>query len=165
MTEELRQRIESCVQKHKHDPDWPWPNSKIGKYIKYKGAHPRATEIAEVTSGMDFRKAVTRGPAAKKASKPGMTKREFLEEYDPYTRTLRDINRGLTKLENDRYIKDNEFRKLCGVGDLRMWRDVVVDPDEGFTGYQFLYGDQRWWTTEKSAGEMIAANLKAKAIE
>ena len=165
MTSELRAKIESVCQRHRHDPEWPWSNSRIGKYIKYKGAHVRAAEVAEVTSGMDFT-TVEHGPAAKKASKPGMTKREFLEEFDPYTRTRRDINRGLTKhLESDRYIKDAEFRKLCGVSDHRMWRDVVVDPAEGFTGYQFIYGEQRWWTTEKSAAEMIAATMKAKAVE
>jgi len=164
MTEELKLKIESCIKKHELDDDWPWSNSRIGKYIKYKGAHVRAAQIAEVTGAIDMVTAQV-GPA-KKTSKPGLSKREFLEEFDPYTRTIRDIRRGMKKfLEDDRYIKDHEFRKLCGGGDLRIWREIAIDPDEGFTPYQFLYGENRWWTTKKSAAEMIASNNKAKVVE
>ena len=164
MTEELKLKIESCIKRHELDDDWPWSNSRIGKYVKHKGAHVRAAEVAEVTGAIDM--GTAQGLSEKKASKPGMTKREFMEEFDPYTKIIRDIRRGMKKfLEENRYIKDHEFRKLCGGGDLRLWREIAIDPDEGFTPYQFLYGENRWWTTKESAAEMIASNNKAKAVE
>tara|TARA_R110000824_G_scaffold7514_1_gene33995 strand:- start:1690 stop:2184 length:495 start_codon:yes stop_codon:yes gene_type:complete len=164
MTEELKLKIESCIKRHELDEDWPWSNSRIGKYIKHKGAHVRAAEVAKVTDAMNLVTAL--GVPAKKTSKPGLTKREFMEEFDPYTKTIRDIRRGMKKfIEENRYIKDHEFRKLCGVSDHRMWREIAIDPDEGFTPYQFLYGENRWWTAKESAAEMVASNNKAKAVE
>ena len=159
----LKGKIVDCITRHAHDDDAPWTNSRIAKAVKFEGGHPNAGQVAAVREGMG---AVT-APAPqkqKRPGKPGLSKREFLEEFDPYTRALRDINRGLLKLEDERYIKDGEFRKLCGVTDLRMWRDIVIDPDEGFTPYQFLFGEQRWWTTEESVKGMLAENLKAKAV-
>jgi len=161
--EDLKTRIADCIMRHAHDDDAPWTNSRISKAVKFEGGHPNAAQVAVVRGGMSVG-AATAPQKPKRPGKPGLSKQEFLEEFDPYTRALRDINRGLLKLEDERYIKDGEFRKVCGVTDLRMWRDIVIDPDEGFTAYQFLFGEQRWWTTQESAKEMLAENLKAKAV-
>lgn len=95
----------------------------------------------------------------------GISKAEFMAEYDPTTKTklaLRNVVRE--HLEDDRYIKDHELRKLAGVGDPRLWRDIADDPDEGFTKYQFEFGGTRWWTTPKSRDEMVSSNPKTKAV-
>jgi DNA-directed RNA polymerase subunit K/omega len=159
--ERLKGKIVDCITRHAHDEDAPWTNSRIAKAVKFDGGHPSAGQVAAVRAEMPAGAAPVR---QKRPGKPGLSKKEFLEEFDPYTRALRDINRGLLKLEDERYVKDGEFRKVCGVTDLRMWRDIVIDPDEGFTPYQFSFGEQRWWTTEESVKGMLAENLKAKAV-
>jgi hypothetical protein len=101
-------------------------------------------------------------PSKKKA---GMSRDEFMREFDPITKTRAAIQTAIEMyVESDRYIKENEMKKLAGINDPRIWRDVVDDPDEGFTEYQFDFGNSRWWTTPESRDEMIENNPKAKAV-
>lgn len=110
---------------------------------------------------------VGKAPKTKlRVQKAGMSRDEFMKEFDPITKARVAIQEAVEEyLEDDRYVKENEMKKLAGITDPKLWRAVADDPEDGFCKYQFEYGGFRWWTTPKSRNEMVESNHKARAVE
>ena len=141
--------------------------SKAKKLVAKHGTVAAAARAASVprTTLSSILKRTKKGVAPTTNRKVGLSRKEFMSEYDPATKTKLVLRKVISEhLEDDRYISDYELRKLAGIGDPRMWRDIANDPDEDFTKYQFEACGKRWWTTPKSRDEIVTSSSKMKAV-
>lgn len=94
--------------------------------------------------------------------KVGLSRKEFLGQFDASTRIREAIRRGIKELGADRIVKDAEFRQLCGETAGPAWGQVA--DDEEFSPYRFLCDGKKWWATVAVVKYVLANVGGARAV-
>ena len=94
----------------------------------------------------------------------GLSRKEFVGQYDVATRTREAIRRALKEQGPDRIVKDVDFRQACGEGSAArsgVWSQVA-DEDE-FAGNRFVCEGKKWWAG-KAAVSWVLENVSGAKV-
>jgi len=142
-------RVRACLAKH---PDWK--DERVGRAT---GA--RVAEIRAARGGK---------PPAQEAAhqkKLGMTRGDFMAQYDPTTRVRRQLKAAAKIIQRGTIYKDYELRREVGCSDARLWREIAKDPEEGLSELQFVIsGEGVYWSDKATVADILRTVTKAKAV-
>jgi len=125
---------------------------------------PQATFYKHLKKEREGKPASTKEPKRQKRSKsPGLSEQELLQRYDPTEKTRHLMQQIPALIKPGRFLRDYDIRRALGFGDARLFRELARDPDEGFIKYQFVMGNEVWWTDSKTKARMLG-HYKAKEV-
>ena len=102
--------------------------------------------------------------ATKRTRSLAISETDFMQMYDPTTKTRYALDEVLRLIEPGSFIRDHILRKESGCGDPSLWRDIARDPDEPYWKYQFRMGEDVWWTDPDTAERVCQTNKKARRV-
>jgi hypothetical protein len=150
----LATRIQKCIVAHP-----TWDDHRVAAAMRCHVGDVRAGRAKPAASSAPH-------PPATPLTKPtvGMSRAEFLAQYDPMTKVLNAMRGAIKIIRAGHYYKDHILRQEAGIHDLVTWRGVSKSPDYEFRKYQFRIKDEIFWTDPASAAAELENNPNAKEV-
>ncbi len=114
------------------------------------------------------RLAAARGIVLKQGSlvmkkKDGLSRKEFMSQFDVATRVRESIRKAIKALGSDEIVKDSGFRTdHCGESNVAAWRQVVDEVE--FLQYQFSFEGKTWWATAATVKWAVQNVTRARLL-